>query len=181
MTAFARDRDPSFNTMRILVENSGYSLGNLGDAAMLQVALRRFRAFWPHARVQVLTARPDRLALLCPWGEPLTTMGRHLWFRDGGLLRRFHRLAPGLERTVRRRAPAVAGALARGGRCGEARAWSERSLRLGTRDGLLFFHRAEIERCAGNLSAARSWARKALERDPGFSVRWAPVARRLAG
>jgi tetratricopeptide (TPR) repeat protein len=75
---------------------------------------------------------------------------------------------------------ALAWALARTGRCDEARPWSERSLRLGTRDALLFFHRAEIERCAGDLEAARVWARKALALDPAFSVRWAPVARRLA-
>jgi tetratricopeptide (TPR) repeat protein len=75
---------------------------------------------------------------------------------------------------------ALAWALARTGRCDEARRWSDRSLRLGTRDALLFFHRAEIERCSGNPLAARSWARKALKLDPAFSVRWAPVARRLA-
>ena len=39
---------------------------------------------------------------------------------------------------------------------------------------------AEIERCAGDRIAARRWARKALALDPAFSVRWAPVARRLA-
>ena len=75
---------------------------------------------------------------------------------------------------------ALAWALARTGRCGEARPWSQRSLRLGTRDALVFFHRAEIERCAGDRVAARTWARKALALDPGFSVRWAPAARRLA-
>ena len=76
---------------------------------------------------------------------------------------------------------ALAWALARTGRCEEARSWSDRSLRLGTRDALLFFHRAEIERCAGDRAAARGWARKALALDSAFSVRWAPVARRLAG
>ena len=75
---------------------------------------------------------------------------------------------------------ALAWALARTDRCDEARAWSDRSLRLGTRDALLFFHRAEIERCAGDRVAARGWARRALVLDPAFSVRWAPVARRLA-
>ena len=75
---------------------------------------------------------------------------------------------------------ALAWALARTGRCDEARTWSERSLRLGTRDALLYFHRAEIERCAGDRGAARSWARRALALDPAFSVRWAPVAKRLA-
>lgn len=89
-------------------------------------------------------------------------------------------------RSVRARHPsifaddALAWALARTGRCDEARAWSDRSLRLGTRNALLFFHRAEIERCAGDRAAARAWARRALALDPIFSVRWAPVARRLA-
>jgi tetratricopeptide (TPR) repeat protein len=75
---------------------------------------------------------------------------------------------------------ALAWALARTGRCAEARAWSDRSLRLGTRDALIYFHRAEIERCAGNQAEARAWARRAVALDPAFSVRWAPVARRLA-
>jgi len=99
--------------MRILVDNSGYALGNLGDLAMLRVALDRFRALWPQARVQVLTECPDRLAQLCPWAEPLPWRGRQLWFQDGGLLRPFCRLAPGMERRLRLRAPAVAAALAR--------------------------------------------------------------------
>jgi tetratricopeptide (TPR) repeat protein len=75
---------------------------------------------------------------------------------------------------------AVAWALARTGRCREARTWSDRSLRLGTRDGLLFFHRAAIEQCAGSAASARSFARRALTDDPHFSVRWEPAARRLA-
>ena len=54
------------------------------------------------------------------------------------------------------------------------------ALRLGTRDGLLVFHRAMIERCLGN-SSARSWFRKALAYNPHFSLIWAPVARRVAG
>jgi tetratricopeptide (TPR) repeat protein len=74
----------------------------------------------------------------------------------------------------------VAWALARSGRCGEALPWSERSLRLGTRDALLYFHRGMIERCLGNGSEARSWMRRALALNPAFSVRWAPLAARVA-
>ena len=76
---------------------------------------------------------------------------------------------------------AVAWALARSGRCVEARGWSERSLRLGTRDALLFFHRAKIERCLGRRAASAAWARRALDAGPYFSVLWQPVAARLAG
>lgn len=75
---------------------------------------------------------------------------------------------------------ALAWALARTGRCDKARVWSTRSLRLGTRDALLLFHRAAIEQCAGDRDAARTWARRALAAGPHFSVRWEPVARRLA-
>ena len=74
----------------------------------------------------------------------------------------------------------LAWALARNGRCAEAVKWSKRSLRLGTRDALLFFHRGMIERCLGNRAAARGWFRRALELNPHFSLRWAPVARSYA-
>src|SRR5207253_9742432 len=76
-------------------------------------------------------------------------------------------------------ADAVAWGLFRTGRCGEARAYSARALRLGTRDGLLVFHRAMTERCLGN-SSARSWFRRVFAFNPHFSLLWAPVARRAA-
>ncbi len=75
---------------------------------------------------------------------------------------------------------ALAWALARTGRCAEGRPWSIRSLRLGTRDPLLAFHRAYIERCLDNRAAARAWARRAVARNPAFSVRWGAVAMRIA-
>ncbi|MEZ5099770.1 MAG: hypothetical protein R3C15_08240 [Thermoleophilia bacterium] len=34
-----------------------------------------------------------------------------------------------------------------------------------------------VERCAGDEAAARGWFERALALNPGFSVRWAPVAR----
>ena len=73
----------------------------------------------------------------------------------------------------------LAWALARNGRCTEALAWSKRSLRLGTRDAVKFFHRGMIERCLGR-AAAGTWFRRALALNPHFSLLWAPVARRYA-
>ncbi|HET7745242.1 MAG TPA: tetratricopeptide repeat protein [Gaiellaceae bacterium] len=73
---------------------------------------------------------------------------------------------------------ALAWGLYRTGRCEAARAHSIRALRLGTRDALLMFHRAMIERCLGNPSATR-WFRKALATNPHFSFLWVPVARRM--
>ena len=64
----------------------------------------------------------------------------------------------------------LAWALARNGRCGEARAWSKRALRLGTQDALKFFHRAEIEHCLGHGAEARAWYSRALALNPHFSL-----------
>ena len=72
----------------------------------------------------------------------------------------------------------LAWALARNGRCGEALTYSQRSLRLGTRDASFYFHRGMIERCLGRPEAARDWFSRALERNPSFSILWAPVARK---
>ena len=61
------------------------------------------------------------------------------------------------------------------------RRWLDRSLRLGTKDALLFFHRGYAAGCAGDREAMRGWYRKALALDPSFSIRWAPVAARALG
>ena len=74
----------------------------------------------------------------------------------------------------------LAWALVRNGRCAEALAHSDRALRLGTRDALMWFHRGAGERCLGRSEAARTSFREALAINPWFSVRWAPVARRWA-
>jgi tetratricopeptide (TPR) repeat protein len=91
-----------------------------------------------------------------------------------------------LARLAHVRRPSVAGddvlawALARNGRCAEARRWSQRSLRLGTRDASFFFHRGMIERCLGRDADARRWFRLALDTNPHFSLLWSTTARRLA-
>jgi tetratricopeptide (TPR) repeat protein len=68
--------------------------------------------------------------------------------------------------------------LARNGRCGEALAYSKRSLRLGTRDALKFFHRGWIAACLGDRAGAATWYRNALALNPRFSVLWTPVAQK---
>lgn len=72
----------------------------------------------------------------------------------------------------------LAWALARNGRCADARRWSQHALRLGTRDALKFFHRGAIERCLGHGASSRAWLRRALALNPNFSLLWGPVARR---
>ena len=74
----------------------------------------------------------------------------------------------------------LAWALARNGRCAEALRYSERSLRLGTKDALKFFHRGWIASCLGDRGGAALWYRRALALNPNFSILWAPVARKGA-
>ena len=91
-----------------------------------------------------------------------------------------------LARLARRERPSIDGddvlawALARTGHCGEALRFSERALRLGTRDAPKDFHRGMIERCLGHDAQARRWFRRALGLNPHFSLLWAPLARRYA-
>lgn len=61
--------------MRILVDQSGYELLNLGDVAMLQACVRRLEALWPTARIMVLAHEPDVLAAYCPG---VTAIGKSL-------------------------------------------------------------------------------------------------------
>ncbi|MCV7313725.1 polysaccharide pyruvyl transferase family protein [Mycobacterium paraffinicum] len=52
--------------MRILVDQSGYALLNIGDIAMLQACILRLQSLWPDADIQVLTDSPERLEQYCP-------------------------------------------------------------------------------------------------------------------
>jgi len=72
----------------------------------------------------------------------------------------------------------LAWALARSGQCAEARTYSQRALRLGTKDAVKYFHRGMIERCLGRSGPARAWFARALATNPHFSLIWAPVARK---
>jgi len=91
-----------------------------------------------------------------------------------------------LARIARGNRPSIYGddvlawALVRNGRCAEARVYSKRSLRLGTKDANLYFHRAMIERCLGRHADAATWFTRALETNPSFSLIWAETARRYA-
>jgi polysaccharide pyruvyl transferase WcaK-like protein len=67
--------------MRIVVDNSGYGLSNLGDISMLQAAVRRLTSIWPDAHVQVLTGTPERLRRFCPEAHPLVIPRLALWLR----------------------------------------------------------------------------------------------------
>ena len=51
---------------RILIDQSGYDLLNVGDVAMLQSCVIRLRRLWPGAEIMVVCHAPERLASYCP-------------------------------------------------------------------------------------------------------------------
>ncbi|MBD2101135.1 polysaccharide pyruvyl transferase family protein [Leptolyngbya sp. FACHB-261] len=65
--------------MRIFVEQSGYPLLNMGDLAMLQVAVSRLKSLWPNALIEVLTISPELLTRSCPQANPVLTKGQKIW------------------------------------------------------------------------------------------------------
>ena len=52
--------------LRILIDQSGYDLLNVGDIAMLQSCVIRLRRLWPDAEIMVICHAPERLASYCP-------------------------------------------------------------------------------------------------------------------
>ncbi len=103
--------------MRIVLDtalNTGPAeYANLGDVAMLQVAVTRLLRLWPSACIDVLTESPGNLAAYCPGTKPLPRAGRDLWVGDSAIFGGFDRLLPraasvglsGLSRTLRLRCP----------------------------------------------------------------------------
>jgi len=66
-------------TKCILVEFGGPGCHNMGDVAMMQVAVERLLEFWPSAHVEVVTSRPDLLARFCPSAAPIPLEERNAW------------------------------------------------------------------------------------------------------
>ena len=71
--------------MRVLIENGSHGMRNLGDIAMLQVAVHRLQGLWPHASIDVLTGDDDRLIKLCPNVRPVPERGSRIWSQGLGV------------------------------------------------------------------------------------------------
>ena len=104
--------------MRILVEPGSYTCLNMGDVAMLQVAVSRLTALWPDARIGVVTQDAERLRSHCPAAIPVLEAGKRAWFQGhiSGRLR--HKLPSPLsgiveaaELACRRRMPTLVASL----------------------------------------------------------------------
>src|SRR5207244_3068484 len=57
-----RQDAPRARAPRILVDQSGYDLLNVGDVAMLQSCVLRLWRLWPDAEIMVICHSPGRLA-----------------------------------------------------------------------------------------------------------------------
>jgi colanic acid/amylovoran biosynthesis protein len=64
---------------RIIVESGSPGCHNMGDVAMMQVAVERIGEFQPSAHVEVVTSRPDLLARFCPSALPIPLEERKAW------------------------------------------------------------------------------------------------------
>lgn len=78
----------------VLVEPGTFDLLNLGDVAMLQVAVERLRAIAPSAELRVFTRDPEALREHCPDALPLSAEARRQWFAERFFLGRVHDLIP---------------------------------------------------------------------------------------
>jgi polysaccharide pyruvyl transferase WcaK-like protein len=103
--------------MNVLIDSGSYECGNMGDIAMLQVAVHRLRELWPEGRISAITSSPESLEYHCPGVIPVPLIGRDAFFHDH-FAGRAHALLPGplrqrvgmVEVRARRRWP---GAVAR--------------------------------------------------------------------
>jgi colanic acid/amylovoran biosynthesis protein len=91
-TPSARHLGGDRRRLRILVDQSGYHLLNIGDVAMLMAAVARLRRCWPDAEIEVVAHAPERLATYCPDCRAVD------WISDGdptdaGIARRFRAAA----------------------------------------------------------------------------------------
>lgn len=88
------------NRLRILVEPGSYSCLNMGDVALLQVAVTRLSELWPEAHIEVVTEAPARLQTYCPGVTPILASGGRDWFDHFLIARKRRKLGTGLRSTL---------------------------------------------------------------------------------
>ena len=77
--------------MRIFIHPSSIHCLNLGDVAMMQVTVRRFREFWPNAEIHVPNETPELLDLYCPSAKPVRPIGQQSYYTTAAFLTRLGR------------------------------------------------------------------------------------------
>ena len=71
--------------MRILVDSGSYPLHNVGDVAMLQVAVSRLQSLFPEATVEVLSSAPELLSRYCLGAKAIPSNGLRRWLEGSCL------------------------------------------------------------------------------------------------
>lgn len=166
---------------RIVLDPGTVDCTNLGDVAMLQVAIARLAALWPSATIHVFTGDAAALARHCPGVCPVSEGARGEWFADRFFLGRVHRFLPqGASRrlvatkaAVRRRHPALMDSAMR------LRTKLHRTGREEMRAFLDVMDRADLIALAGQHALAdpfRARARMILEMLEGAVWRGIPTA-----
>jgi polysaccharide pyruvyl transferase WcaK-like protein len=101
--------------MQVLIDHGSYGLANLGDLAMLQVAVKRIYQHFPDAKVYIFTSSPENFAKHFPSAVPVLPQLKKEWINNPFLPfpRRFlsdpwkNRLSY-LEVTVKTKIPRIA-------------------------------------------------------------------------
>ena len=91
-----------------MIDPGSHAALNLGDIAMLQVAVARLRELWPGADVAVLTTDPAALRRHCPAARAVPAPGRYGWLRADARASAAARVVLGGVRATRRRLPGAA-------------------------------------------------------------------------
>ena len=90
--------------MRILIDTGTYNCGNLGDVAMLRVAVERASRLSPAASIGVIMDDAEALSRHCRNVTAVPASGRRAWLENGFLLGRLSGALPAMARRGSRRA-----------------------------------------------------------------------------
>src|SRR5690349_18002185 len=93
--------------MKVLLEQSGYELTNLGDLAMLQFTVERIHRRWPGADISVLTTMNRPIDDLVRWAKPVMVSGRDAVLSQHRLLGTVNRRLSFIDKGMWRHFPSV--------------------------------------------------------------------------
>ena len=101
--------------MKILINQGIFDMRNIGQIAMLQIAVERIRKNWPDASIEIITTAPNLLRLYFPGTIPVHPNGKAIFTTQKGLANRIIERLPGsmvqlilvLRETIWHRFPAV--------------------------------------------------------------------------
>jgi colanic acid/amylovoran biosynthesis protein len=85
--------------LNIIIDNSGYGLDNIGDLAMLQVAVERLSELWPEATIYVICADSNKLNKFVPRAKCLDLTIKNAWLSDFSLIGGFRHFFPKMLQT----------------------------------------------------------------------------------